>query len=275
MRIGDQNLEQFVAHVEPEPLWPAEWVRSYADRLDEAEREHEHVVARLQTTFDNGIVQVRLVNDPPAAREDDVDLEPLSRAIQAAGVTVAEMERRARELSVAVRNLADEAADWVPVSGDGDWVYRVSAFNPPHPPYFYMAPDGTLAPGADLYVDQDNYWGGTRWTHWWWLIGLAWWEGVRQAKGFAKRVWYWPDPVPVPVGWREVESPSAWVGDLSDWPADLAQAIQDELDGSFDYYASDPNQMGHGTDGGVPMSLAELLGADEEMDRIDRILEDE
>jgi hypothetical protein len=42
---------------------------------------------------------------------------------------------------------------------------------------------------------------------------------------------------------------------------------------AFDYYGHDPNQIGHGNDGGVPMTLAELLGADEKMDEIDRVLD--
>ena len=41
----------------------------------------------------------------------------------------------------------------------------------------------------------------------------------------------------------------------------------------FDYYAMDPAQWDHGMDGGVPMSLEDLIGADEAMDAIDRLFD--
>ena len=41
----------------------------------------------------------------------------------------------------------------------------------------------------------------------------------------------------------------------------------------FHYYGNDPNQAAHGTDGGTPMTLEELLEADRRMDDIDRRLE--
>lgn len=46
------------------------------------------------------------------------------------------------------------------------------------------------------------------------------------------------------------------------------------FDGSFDYFGNDPTQWEHGADGGTPMTVAELLGADEKMDEIDRLLDE-
>ena len=43
----------------------------------------------------------------------------------------------------------------------------------------------------------------------------------------------------------------------------------------FDYYGNDPNQAPHGTDGGTPMTLEELLEVDRRLDDIDRRLEGE
>lgn len=44
--------------------------------------------------------------------------------------------------------------------------------------------------------------------------------------------------------------------------------------GDFDYFGNDPAQWPHGEDGGTPMTLEELLGADEKMDEIDRLLDE-
>lgn len=46
-------------------------------------------------------------------------------------------------------------------------------------------------------------------------------------------------------------------------------------DPSFHYYANDPAQYPHGVDGGTPMTLAELLSADERMDEMDKLLDRE
>lgn len=221
-RIGDQNLEQYVAHITPASA------RDYAaPPPDELE----------------GIV-------------GDVDLGTFHIApgqwVRSYGLNPATLEGD----SVRV-------GDSPPFMGVQ--IYRFMA-PPSCQPHFYMAEDGTLTPGAPLHFEREN-WGGSRWEHWRWLIGLAWWEGVRRAYGFAKRAWYWPNPIPERVfDASDVTFPTVTfdMGRFVYLPAN-----------PFDYYASDPNQAGHGVDGGVPMSLAELLGADEEMDRIDRILEGE
>lgn len=87
------------------------------------------------------------------------------------------------------------------------------------------------------------------------------------------------DPFPPQPIWVAFDSPPPAAGPNWIWrtptPFDPPMSVSDgRMYGSpFDYFGSDPNQIGHGRDGGVPMTLEELIGADEKMDAIDRVLD--